>query len=127
MSVVSMPRSLADWRRQAQAHTPETQYEPYDLWRPLISFFQSHGLALWEAPPNYPGWGYQLLEPNGIERAPDGFSYLSQYYPDGSPPEIKDFFQQIVYHHGRTILFSSKLMFVSRCVLESHHMPRANH
>lgn len=101
-----MPHSLADWRSQAQART-QTEYEPYDLWRPLIPFFQSHGLALWEEPPNYPDWGYyRLRQPKGIERAPDGFSYLSEYYPDGSPSTMGDFFPQIVRRTATSFLLS---------------------
>lgn len=99
MSIVSMPKSLADWRSQAQAWG-KTEYDPYDLWRPLIPFLKTHGLTLWETDSDYPGIGYYLREPKGPERAPDGFSYLSEYYPDGSPTTVQDWYQQIVCRYS---------------------------
>lgn len=92
-----MPQSLADWRSQAQAGV-KTKYEPYDFWRSLVPYFQKNGLTLWETASSYPGVGYFLVEPKGVERVPDGFSYLSEYYPDGSPTTVQDFFQQVVRH-----------------------------
>lgn len=91
---MSLPRTLPDWRSQARAWE-QTKYNPYDVWRPLIPFFQSHGLTLWDTSPNYLTNGYYLVEPKDAERAPDGFAYLSGYFPDGPPP-MDDYFQYIV-------------------------------
>lgn len=100
---IDFPQSLADWRSQAEAWGENRKYEPYDLWRPLIPFFKSHGLTLWETPTNYPGHLYFIFAPKGTERAPDGFSYLSGYFPDGPPP-LQDYIQQIVRHYVHFIL-----------------------
>lgn len=126
---MSLPQTLADWRKEAKAWG-KTKYQPYDLWRPLIPFFQNHGLALWETNSTYPGDGYFLIGPEGIERAPDGFSYLSSHFPDGIP-ELNDFFQQIVRHSGYLGLQTSKLILshllsgvraITSTPSESYHM-----
>lgn len=117
---ICFPRSLADWRSQAEAWGKATQsrngkYEPYDLWRPLIPFFKSRGLTLWETTASYTTM-YYVRAPKGTERAPDGFSYLSEYFPANGPPPLHDYIQQIVrgYVHFRVILqhrVSSSLRF----------------
>lgn len=95
---MSFPQTLEEWRKQGEAWGENRKYEPYDLWRPFIPFFQSHGLTLWETSARYPLPTYNLLQPKGIERAPDGFSYLSEYFPDGLP-ELEYHIQQVVRHY----------------------------